>query len=273
MGTGTIGRLSAALAALVLAAVVLSPPPAVAAGLPSLPTAGANDWSCKPTRAHPSPVVIVHGTLGDRSSLLNRLSSTMKRAGYCVFSLDYGLRATRPIEDSAAQLKTYVDRVLSATGAAKVSMVGHSQGGMMPRYYITFLGGAGKVDDLIGLAPSNHGTSNPLLLFPGLSYLCPACLQQKTGSGFLRSLNAGDETPASVSYTNIVTQYDAVVLPYTSGYLSGPQTTNIRLQAKCRSALVGHVLLPANGPAIRLVLDALGRPGPASPTYRPSCLP
>ncbi len=64
-------------------------------------------------------------------------------------------------------------------------MVGHSQGGMMPRYYLKFLGGASKVDDLVGLAPSNHGTSNPLLLTPGLNYLCPSCLQQKTGSTFL----------------------------------------------------------------------------------------
>ena len=53
-------------------------------------------------------------------------------------------------------------------------MVGHSQGGMMPRYYIKFLGGADKVDDLVGLAPSNHGTSNPLLLTPGLEYLLPS---------------------------------------------------------------------------------------------------
>ena len=62
-------------------------------------------------------------------------------------------RHRRRSSDSAAQLEAFVDRVLAATGAAKVSMVGHSQGGMMPRYYIQFLGGAGKVDDLVGLAP------------------------------------------------------------------------------------------------------------------------
>ncbi len=38
-------------------------------------------------------------------------------------------------------------------------MVGHSQGGMMPRYYMKFLGGAAKVNKLVGLVPSNHGTS------------------------------------------------------------------------------------------------------------------
>jgi hypothetical protein len=30
---------------------------------------------------------------------------------------------------------------------------------MMPRYYLKFLGGASSVHTLIGLAPSNHGTT------------------------------------------------------------------------------------------------------------------
>ena len=144
---------------------------------------------------------------------------------------------------------------------------------MMPRYYIKFLGGAGKVDDLVGLSPSNHGTANPLTLTPGLGYLCPACAQQRTGSSFLRHLNAGDETPGAVSYTNVVTRYDEVVLPYTSGYLRGANTTNLTLQNKCPLDVSDHLLIPLDGPAIRLTLNALGRRGPASPTYRPSCLP
>ncbi len=273
MVSRTVTRVTAALTAALLTLALPAIAPAEARSPSTLRLSAANDWSCRPSAAHPTPVVIVHGTFGDRRSLLERLSWRVHRAGYCVFALDYGRRATGPIEESARQLEGFVDQVLAATGAAKVSLVGHSQGGMMPRYYVKFLGGAGKVDDLVGLAPSNHGTANPLLLFPGLRTLCPACLQQKTGSPFLRRLNGGDETPGAVSYTNIVTQYDEVVLPATSGYLSGPRTTNIRLQSVCPAALVGHVLLPTNGPAIRLVLDALGRQGPASPAYRPSCLP
>ncbi len=262
-------RLLATLTALIVAlgVAMVSTAPAQAA------SSGFNDWSCRPSAAHPHPVVVVHGTFGDSQNLLQRLEGSLVSAGYCVYALDYGNRATGPIEDSAAQLKTYVDKVLAATGASKVSMVGHSQGGMMPRYYVKFLGGAGKVDDLVGLSPSNHGTSQPLLLTPGLSYLCPSCLQQKTGSSFLQHLNAGDETPGDISYTNIVTSHDEVVLPYTSGYLSGPNTTNIRLQDKCPFDLSDHLLIPSSGPAIRLVLNALGRPGPADPAYRPSCLP
>ena len=41
--------------------------------------------------------------------------------------------------------------------------------------------------------------------------VCPACAQQQAGSPFLQQLNAGDETPGSVSYTQVETRYDEVV--------------------------------------------------------------
>src|SRR4029078_2981590 len=91
-----------------------------------------------------------------KKSLLDNLSTAMVDKGFCVYSLDYGNRGTGDIVASATPLKSFVGKVLDATGATKVSMVGHSQGGMMPRYYIKFLGGAAYVDDLVGLSPSNH---------------------------------------------------------------------------------------------------------------------
>ena len=65
----------------------------------------------------------------------------------------------------------------------------------MPRYFIKYLGGAAIVDDLVGLAPSNHGTTNPLAPVAGLS--CPACRQQVAGSAFLRDLNAATRRRAT----------------------------------------------------------------------------
>ena len=54
--------------------------------------------------------------------------------------------------------------------------------------------------------------------------------QQTAGSPFLTELNAGDETPGDVSYTQITTRYDEVVVPYTSAYLApGPLTTNVTI--------------------------------------------
>src|SRR5262249_39713093 len=160
---------------------------------------------CHPSSAHPRPVVLVHGTFGDMTDSWQALSPLLKNNGYCVFALDYGGSAGNPIqgygtiETSAGQLATFIDHRLSATGASKVDIVGHSQGGMMPRYYIKFLGGATKVHTLVGLAPSNHGTNlfgltGLLAAYPwGASFLtslCAACTEQIAGSSFLNNLNA-----------------------------------------------------------------------------------
>ena len=162
---GVVRSLLGALTLVLLATLGVAAPTHAEGLLPPLPTApegdvpGVNDWSCQPTAKRPSPVILVHGTIGDRRHLLEALSTRIMDEGFCVFSLDYGNRGLEEISRSAKQLKTFTQRVLRATGAKKVSMVGHSQGGMMPRYYIKFLGGAKYVDDLVGIAPSNHGTA------------------------------------------------------------------------------------------------------------------
>ena len=141
---------------------------------------------------------------------------------------------------------------------------------MMPRYYLKFLGGATKVDDLIGLSPSSHGTTTPLApLVPD----CLACQQQVAGSPFLRTLNAGDRRRPPVDYTVIETKYDEVVTPYSSEFLPGPtaRVTNVLLQDVCPADVVEHVGMIVNSPALQIVLNALGRPGPADPRFRPSC--
>jgi triacylglycerol lipase len=217
-------------------------------------------------------VVLVHGTFTDMTISWNLIAPALERQGYCVFALDYGHRATAPIEQSAQQLKAFVDRVLSATGASRVSLVGHSQGGMMPRYYLKFLGGARRVDDLVGLAPSNHGTTNPAapIVAPG----CPACLQQVAGSPFVQHLNAGDETPGKVSYTVVETRYDEVVTPYSSAFLApGPRTTNVLLQDDCPLDPVEHVSIIYDPVALQWIENALGRAGPADPSFKPTCAP
>lgn len=267
--------LAVLLSAAVLTGLGTAPAPAEPPTWPTLgePPLGANDWSCRPTAERPSPVVIVHGTFGDQKSLLDRLSLALVSAGFCVYSFDYGNRATASIEQSAEELKAFTGQVLQTTGAAKVSMVGHSQGGMMPRYYIKFLGGDAVVDDLVGLAPSNHGTritgdpDNPLT-GPMMTEYCPACQQQAAGSGFLAGLNAGDETPGDVSYTSLTTRYDTVVVPHTSGYLAaGPLTTNLTLQDVCAVDTAEHLQIPLSGTAIGVTLDALTGVGPADPAY------
>lgn len=244
------------LAALVLAAALATVPAATAHAAPS---SGWNDYSCKPSAAHPRPVVLVHGTLGNSVTNWVSLAPYLKERGYCVFSLDYGqlpgvpvFYGLDPIDKSAEQLSAFVDKVLTATGATKADLVGHSQGGMMPRYYLKFLGGSAKVNALVGIAPSNHGTNlsgltNLLPYFPGAEDLIksstPALADQITDSAFMTKLNAGGDTVPGVHYTVIATQYDEVVTPWRTQYLTGPDVRNVLLQNLCPLDLSEHVAI------------------------------
>jgi triacylglycerol esterase/lipase EstA (alpha/beta hydrolase family) len=239
---------------------------------------GSNDWSCTPSAAHPHPVVLVHGTFGNMTVSWQALAPLLANRGYCVFALDYGgrpgdqLQATGDIPTSAAQLGAFVDEVLAATGAAKVDVVGHSQGGMMPRWYIKFLGGDDTVNALVGLSPSNHGTTLFGLAtlaskFPGGTAAfdgCPACSQQFAGSEFLQTLNAGGDTVPGPRYTVIQTRYDEVVTPYHSAFLQGPGVTNITLQDRCALDLGDHLAVIYDRIALHHVLNALD-PAHATP--------
>ncbi|MEZ5143300.1 MAG: alpha/beta fold hydrolase [Acidimicrobiales bacterium] len=251
--------------------------------------AGANNWSCRPSPAHPYPVVLVHATGVNLGANWAALSPMLANAGYCVFAFNYGMTwlslgrvgGLGEISASARTMQGFVDKVLATTGAPKVDVVGHSQGGMMPAYYIKFLGGAAKVHTFVGLSPSNHGTtlSGIVTLGSNLNLLgfvnsllwgfgVPGLAQQEAGSAFQKTLFAGGDTVAGPRYVVIQTKHDLVVTPYTNAFLQGPNVTNILIQDQCPGDWVGHVGMFADGPVLQNVLNQLG---PNQPGFRASC--
>ena len=252
---------------------------------------GMNNWSCVPSKRHPYPVILVHGTLVNENLSWQALSPALADAGYCVYGLNYGsepqsygrVDAIGDIATSARQLAQFVDYVRIATRTSQVDIVGHSQGGMMPRYYIKFLGGARIVHLLIGLAPSNHGTTldgaNALLALAQLYHVnpfslagCTACTEQINGMGsdFMATLNAGGDTVPGPHYVVIESRYDEVVTPYTSAFLHGPNVQNILLQDQCPLDFSDHIGIIYDPVALQDVLNALG---PDDPNFAPVCSP
>ncbi|MFJ9718111.1 esterase/lipase family protein [Streptomyces sp. NPDC101213] len=286
-------RLLGPLTALLLAIAATAVPAATAASTAHAATTasgrgGWNDYDCVPSAAHPRPVVLVHGTFGNSVDNWLGLAPYLKHRGYCVFSLDYGqlpgvplFHGLGPVDRSAHQLSGYVDRVLAATGAAETDLVGHSQGGMMPRHYLKFLGGAAKVNALVGIAPSNHGTTlagltGLLPYFPGaedlLTAATPALAQQIASSDFMTRLNEGGDTVPGVRYTVIASRYDEVVTPYRTQFLSGPNVRNVLVQDLCPLDLSEHVLLALTDRIVfHEVANALD-PAHATPTTCASVL-
>ncbi|XRQ13684.1 esterase/lipase family protein [Actinomadura welshii] len=240
---------------------------------------GANDWNCEPSFWHPRPVVLVHGTFENMAFNWQKLSPALKKAGYCVYALNYGgpedgpIQGIHDIPTSAGELSAFVDRVLESTGAAKVDIVGHSQGGMMPRYYMKFLGGAAKVNKLVGIVPSNHGTNASGLVQLGrllgitqaIVKAAPAAGQQIVGSDFLRELNEGGDTVPGPQYIVLATKYDEVVTPYTSSFLNGSNAHNVLLQDKCPGDTNAHVGINFDPVMIKFVQNSLDIWGPYWP--------
>ena len=238
---------------------------------PGIPPPGANDPACRPTPAHPYPVILVHGTFGDMTVSWNTIAPALEQRGFCVWALDYGRRGTGPIDASADQLVAFIDMVRAQTGAAKVSLIGHSQGGMLARYVAVRKGRLGVVDDIIGLAPSSHGTTQPLAAPAGL-FGCVACQEQRAGSAFMRKVNEPPpEAPGPAWYTTLTTKYDEVVTPYRSQALAGDHATNVILQDRCPTDFFEHVTIVGDPVALQWAINALEQPGAADPAFTPDC--
>jgi len=236
---------------------------------------GANDWACRPSKEHPRPVVLVHGLMGNKSTNWPTYAPLLANEGYCVFALTYGQRPvpgyegdtfgglTR-MEQSAEQLKAFVAKVLAATGAREVDLVGHSEGTLMPNYYVKFLGGARYVKRYISIAPLWHGTQAAALAsvasaagFDPAAFMpmCESCTQFAADSAFMQKMRAGGVVVPGVEYTNIVTEYDELVVPYTSGIEPGMR--NYVLQDGCDTDLSEHFQIVSDRRASVIVLNTL----------------
>jgi triacylglycerol esterase/lipase EstA (alpha/beta hydrolase family) len=129
----------------------------------------------------------------------------------------------------------YAIRTMYALAGRRIAIVGHSQGGMVPRWALRFWPDTRRmVDDVIGFAPSNHGTTQAQFACHG------SCLeadwQQAYMSNFIRALNSYQETFAGISYTNVYTHDDEIVQPNSNDTGSsslhggGGQIANIAVQ-------------------------------------------
>jgi hypothetical protein len=154
--------------------------------------------------------------------------------------------------------------------ARKVQIIGYSQGGMVPRWALRFWPDTRElVDDDIGLDASNHGTitAESSCQHEGCA---PAVWQQRNNSAFTAALNSYAETFPGISYTEIYTQEDEVVVPNaneegsSSVHTGGGQIANIAVQEVCPGHKADHLSMGSFDPVgYALALDAVTHGGPA----------
>lgn len=154
--------------------------------------------------------------------------------------------------------------------ARKVEIIGYSQGGMVPRWALRFWPDTrSMVDDDVGLDASNHGTitAEPDCAHEGCA---PAVWQQRNTSAFTAALNSYQETFPGISYTEIYSWDDEIVVPNTSEegssslHSGGGEIANIAVQEICPEHVADHLAMGSYDPVgYALALDAITHAGPA----------
>src|SRR4051794_5919678 len=120
--------------------VIYNFPRALAVGDSVRPTPlGANDWSCRPSRAHPNPVVLVPALGGDIGSEWQAASPLLANNGYCVFAFDYKNEGHALLPAVAGGLPAHVGKGLAGARGARGGILGPLPGGGVPRLLPEFL--------------------------------------------------------------------------------------------------------------------------------------
>ncbi|MYR08086.1 alpha/beta fold hydrolase [Gordonia sp. SID5947] len=221
------------------------------------PPSGSNHVDCH-DRSGRDPVILLHGTALNQNANLAYLAPTLANAGFCVFSLTYGqtswsgnVGGLGDKKRSARQVADLMDRVLAATHARRVDIVGHSQGGAIAQLVSQLPGRATQIDTIIGLAAPNRGFSRTSNITDRL----PAA--RRPGEN-----DWGPRHP-NIHYLNLATTHDEIVTPWQNSFMSpGANVVNTRVQDVCPSSMIGHL-----GMAYSPTVAALVRNG-LDPTHR-----
>lgn len=154
----------------------------------------------------------------------------LERLGYRVFTIDQSVFAS--IDVMAERLAARLDEVRRLTGAAQVTLIAHSMGGLICRAYLRRFGGD-AVAQLITLGSPHHGTHH--------AYLAAGenGAQMRPGNAWLAALNV---VPVTVPFVSMYSVHDTVISPQDSSAM--PEAQNIVVSG------IGHVSMPG-GRAMR----------------------
>jgi triacylglycerol lipase len=182
----------------------------------------------------PQPVLLLHGLLGTRRSC-ELLEQRLRADGYGVFSIDLGGLAgafnTRSIDESAELVRDKVEGLYARYPLGPLSIIGHSKGGLIGRYYIERLGGEARVRTLVTLGTPHQGTPRAYWGCATVGLLAPSVWQMTPRSAFLRRLNLGP-WPEGVRLVSVYSRADACT-PFPSGRVAlrgGGSIENVELE-------------------------------------------
>jgi triacylglycerol esterase/lipase EstA (alpha/beta hydrolase family) len=188
------------------------------------------------------PILLLHGVLCNAGVWHPFKRYLIARGIGPVYALSYG-PPLASIDLFAEQAAHKIDRILAATGAAQVVIVGHSMGGLVARAYLRHFGGD-KVRRVITVGTPHQG-SVLAHMFPGVSLS-----QLRPKNEWLAEL-AADHTDAHPPIVSLWSWHDSMVAPQTSSILE--RAENIALSG------IGHNALLRDRQVFRRIAEEIGR--------------
>lgn len=209
------------------------------------------------------PVLLVPG-YGGSTSALEALATSLEAEGRKTVIVRSPGDGTDDLRKHAEALAAAATNALDE-GAPSVDVIGYSAGGVVMRYWVTELGGDAQARRVLSLASPQHGTELAAFASELAANVCPtACRQLAPDSKLLRSLNAGDETPAGPLWVAIWTEDDATVTPPSSGALDGALSYSV--QSVCPALEVSHGGIAREERVQEMIGLALSETAPAVPS-------
>ncbi len=105
------------------------------------------------------PIVLVHGLAAKQTKRIKafgKIEKVLDDAGYIVYVAD--IDAVGSIENNAAQLKNYINKVCEIEGSERVNLIAHSKGGLDSKHMIVYLDMEDKVASLTTLCTPHKGS-------------------------------------------------------------------------------------------------------------------
>jgi len=219
------------------------------------------------------PVILIPGTSVSAEDTWSwNYASVLPQLGYDVCLVHLPDRGLGDIQVASEYVVYAIRHVAEQSPTGKVDVMGHSQGGLEPRWALRWWPDTRfLVDDLIQLAAPNHGSDSVDLLC--LTPCDPALWQMRIEANFIAALNSGSEVFPSVSYTSVISRTDQFVEPSLPGKgvaaLAEPNppanVSNLVVQDLCPGRPVDHFQMTYDAAVFAIVTDALRNAGPANP--------
>jgi pimeloyl-ACP methyl ester carboxylesterase len=155
------------------------------------------------------PVVLVHGFLGTRGTMLP-MTRRFQANGRVVFSYHYGTFNTQSIRASSQALLRDLRKIVDELEVEEVDMVGFSMGGLIALHAVKFLQAHMYVRRLVTLGTPVDGTWVAVAGIAALGAISPSAWQLLPGSPFMEELRSAPMHP-SVRVRQIHASNDAFV--------------------------------------------------------------